>query len=84
MVPCSDNCSKRNVAAKECVSCDVRIGDFDFDLTPLPEGYIYRDLALQVGGGLEYLHHILASRKRRLKGNTVPGGVTGPPCSWEI
>jgi hypothetical protein len=32
----------------------------------------------------EYLHRCPASRKRRHKGNTVPGGITGPPCSWEI
>jgi hypothetical protein len=22
------------------------------------------------------------SRKRRHKGNPMPGGITGPPCSW--
>jgi hypothetical protein len=36
------------------------------------------------GGGLEYLHRSPASRKRRQKGNPVPGGITGPPCSWGI
>jgi hypothetical protein len=41
------------------------------------EGYIYRDLSLHVGGGLEYLHRSPASRKRRHKGNAVPGGTTG-------
>jgi hypothetical protein len=35
-------------------------------------------------GGLEYLHRSPVSRKRRRKGNTVPGGITGPPCSWGI
>jgi hypothetical protein len=34
------------------------------------------------GGGLEYLHCSPASRKRRRKGNPVPGDITGPPCSW--
>jgi hypothetical protein len=34
------------------------------------------------GGGLEYLHRSPASRRRRWKGNPVPGGVTGPPCHW--
>jgi hypothetical protein len=34
------------------------------------------------GGGFEYLHHSPASRRRRGKGNPVPGGITGPPCSW--
>jgi hypothetical protein len=34
------------------------------------------------GGGLEYLHRSPTSRKRRQKGNPVPGGITGPPCSW--
>jgi hypothetical protein len=29
------------------------------------------------GGGLEYLHRGHASRKRRQKGNPVPGGLTG-------
>jgi hypothetical protein len=33
-------------------------------------------------GGLEYLHHSPESRKRRQKGNQVPGGITVPPCSW--
>jgi hypothetical protein len=32
------------------------------------------------GGGLEYLHHSPASRRRRRKGNPVPGGITGQPC----
>jgi hypothetical protein len=36
------------------------------------------------GGGLEYLHRCPASRKRRQKGNPVPGGIPGPPCSWGI
>jgi hypothetical protein len=36
------------------------------------------------GGGLEYLHRSPASRKRRQKGNPVPGGITGPPCSWGL
>jgi hypothetical protein len=38
---------------------------------------IYGDLAFQVGGGLEYLHRSPASRKRRRRGNPVPGGITG-------
>jgi hypothetical protein len=25
-----------------------------------------------------------ASRKRRRKGNLVPGGITGPSCTWGI
>jgi hypothetical protein len=36
------------------------------------------------GGGLEYLHRCLANRKRRQKGNPLPGGIDGPPCSWGI
>jgi hypothetical protein len=51
---------------------------------PIPEGYIYMVLSLQVMGGLEYLHRCPASRKRRRKGNPVPGGITGPPCSRGI
>jgi hypothetical protein len=35
------------------------------------------------GGGLEYLHHILASRMRPRKGNPVPRGYAGPLCHWE-
>jgi hypothetical protein len=50
----------------------------------IPERYIYRDLFLEVGGELEYHHRSPASRKRRRKGNPVPGGITGPPCSWGI
>jgi hypothetical protein len=41
--------------------------------------YIYGELALQVGRGLEYLHRSLASRKRRCKGNPVPEGKLGHP-----
>jgi hypothetical protein len=33
---------------------------------------------------VEYLHRSPASGKRRRKGNPVPGGITGPPCSWGI
>jgi hypothetical protein len=36
------------------------------------------------GGGIEYLHRSPVSRKRRRTGNPVPGGTTGPPCSWGI
>jgi hypothetical protein len=59
--------------------------DFRLD-HPIPEGYIYRDLSLQIGGGLEYLHLSPASRKGRRKGNPnpVPGCITGPSCSWGI
>jgi hypothetical protein len=34
------------------------------------------------GGGFEYLHRSPASRKRRRKGISVPGGITGSPCHW--
>jgi hypothetical protein len=37
---------------------------------------------LPCGGALEYLHRSPASRRRRRKGNPVPGGITGPPCHW--
>jgi hypothetical protein len=33
----------------------------------------------QCGGGVEYLHRSLASRRRRRKGAPVPGGITGLP-----
>jgi hypothetical protein len=36
------------------------------------------------GGGVEYFHRSPASRRRPRKGNPVPGGITGPPCSWGI
>jgi hypothetical protein len=36
------------------------------------------------GGGIEYLRRSPASRKRRRKGNPVPGGKSGPTCSWGI
>jgi hypothetical protein len=29
------------------------------------------------GGGIEYLHRSPESRRRRRKGNPVPGGITG-------
>jgi hypothetical protein len=35
-----------------------------------------------VWSGLEYLHRSPASRERRSKGNSVPGDLTGLPCSW--
>jgi hypothetical protein len=34
------------------------------------------------GGGFEYLQRSPARRRRRRKENPVPGGITGPPCSW--
>jgi hypothetical protein len=36
------------------------------------------------GGGLEYLHRSIDSRRKRPKGNPVPGGVlvTVPPSHW--
>jgi hypothetical protein len=42
------------------------------------------DLAIGIGGGVEYLHRCPASRRRHWKGNPVPGGITWPPCSWGI
>jgi hypothetical protein len=48
---------------------------FDFTLT--------ENLRL-CGGGVEYLHRNPASRRRRRKGNSVPGSITRPSCSWEI
>jgi hypothetical protein len=36
------------------------------------------------GGGLEYFHCNPANRRRRWKGNLVPGGITGSPCHWGI
>jgi hypothetical protein len=40
--------------------------------------------SIPCGGGVEYPHCSPASRRRRRKGNLVPGGITGPPCSWGI
>jgi hypothetical protein len=40
--------------------------------------------AIPCGGGVEYLHRSPASRRRRRKGNPVPGDVTGPLCSCLI
>jgi hypothetical protein len=31
---------------------------------------------------IEYLHRSPASHKRQLKGNPVPGSISGSPCSW--
>jgi hypothetical protein len=36
------------------------------------------------GGGFEYLHRSLASRRRRRKGKPVLVGITVPPCSWGL
>jgi hypothetical protein len=38
---------------------------------------------ISCGGGFEYLHRSTASKRRR-KGNSVPGGIPGPPCAWGI
>jgi hypothetical protein len=56
-----------------CISCEVRTEFIYVMLKKL-------DLLTPCGGGLEYLHRCPASRKRRHKGNPVPGGITGPPC----
>jgi hypothetical protein len=50
------------------------------------KGYAHNNELMEsvCGGGLEYLHLSPASRKRRRKGNPVPGGITEPPCSWGI
>jgi hypothetical protein len=37
-----------------------------------------------LGGGFEYLHCSPASHRRGQKGNPVPGGITGPLCTWGI
>jgi hypothetical protein len=41
-------------------------------------------LSSPCGGRLEYLHRSPATRRRRRKGNPVPGVITGVPCSWGI
>jgi hypothetical protein len=38
--------------------------------------------SIPCGGVVEYFHRSPASRRRRRKWNPVPGGITGPPCSW--
>jgi hypothetical protein len=38
----------------------------------------------RAGGGVEYLHSSPESRRRRSKGNPVPGYITGSPCSCGI
>jgi hypothetical protein len=38
-------------------------------------------VAARVEGGLEYLRHTPANRRRR-KGNPVPGAITGPFFHW--
>jgi hypothetical protein len=43
-----------------------------------------RGQSLLHGGGFEYHHRSLASRKKRRKGNPLPGAITGSPCSWGI
>jgi hypothetical protein len=39
----------------------------------IPEGYIFGDLSLQVGGGLEYLHHSPASCKKPVVREDIMG-----------
>jgi hypothetical protein len=34
------------------------------------------------GGGFEYLYRSHASRRRQTNGNSIPGGILGPPCHW--
>jgi hypothetical protein len=46
---------------------------------------ILGDLAFQVGGRLKYPHRSPASRKRRRKGNPVPGGYSWATLfAWDI
>jgi hypothetical protein len=40
---------------------------------PIPEGYIYNNLSLQVGEGLEYLHIALRVVRDDVKGTQCPG-----------
>jgi hypothetical protein len=52
-----------------------------------PRIYVSRDSRLPLQGvkaDLNHLHRSPAIRKRRRKGNPVPGGITGPPYSWGI
>jgi hypothetical protein len=44
----------------------------------------HRATCITCGGGAEYFHRSPASRRRRQKGNPVPGDITGSPCSWGI
>jgi hypothetical protein len=39
-------------------------------------------LSSSCGGVFKYLHRSPASHRRRRKGNSVPGGITGTPCHW--
>jgi hypothetical protein len=52
--------------------------------TPWAPGRFGVTHSLPCGGGVEYLHRSPASRRRRRKGNPVPGDINGPPCSWGI
>jgi hypothetical protein len=59
-----------------------------FILTPADglccDWFIYRLALVLCGGVVQNLHRSPARRRRRRKGNPVPGSITGPPCSWEI
>jgi hypothetical protein len=61
----------------KCVSCEVRT--VYLNIISWTSASI-----IPCGGGVEYLHRIAASRRRRRKGNPVSGGMTGPPCFWRI
>jgi hypothetical protein len=44
--------------------------------------HISQATVIPCGGRVQYLHRSPTSRRRQQKGDPVPGGITGSPCSW--
>jgi hypothetical protein len=44
--------------------------------------FTYMHSIIPCGGGIQYLHRIHASRRRRRKGNPLPGGHNWATCHW--
>jgi hypothetical protein len=61
-------------------TCQATIKETVFSMWSVKR--LYHTSPLPGRGGFEYFYRSPASRRRRRKGNSVSGGIIGPPCSW--
>jgi hypothetical protein len=76
-----------NCHSKKCKICSLapKWARHQDELVDWPSQYnlnLNLESGISYAGGLDCLQRSPESCKERRKGNPMPGGITGPPCSW--
>jgi hypothetical protein len=77
---------RKQAVAKQWLSTDHVVTPTDTNAITEDVFYSVRPevIRYRVGAISQFESRVEASRRRRRKGNPVPGGITGSPCSWGI